>query len=65
MSENLLEIPKLLKANEVAEVLRISKAQAYRLMRTGELKCVRFGPQTVRVRKDDLTEFIKENLIYG
>lgn len=46
-----------LTAPEIAEILRISKALAYRLIAKGEIKSVRFG-RTVRVRDDDLEVFI-------
>jgi excisionase family DNA binding protein len=54
-------IPKLLKLPQVAEILQVSRTQAYRLAATGELPSVRFGVQTVRVRLDDLQKFINEN----
>jgi excisionase family DNA binding protein len=65
MSEIVADVPKLLKASEVARILRVSKAQVYRLMRAGELRCVRFGQQTVRVRQEDLELFIKDNSMFG
>jgi excisionase family DNA binding protein len=52
---------KLLNGNEVAEVLHISRTQAYRLMRSQELKTVRFG-RLVRVRSEDLAQFIQQHL---
>jgi excisionase family DNA binding protein len=56
------QIGQLLKANEVASLLRISKAAAYRLMQSGELPSVRFGGSTVRVRAADLTRFVAEHI---
>jgi excisionase family DNA binding protein len=52
-------IPKLLKINQVAEILQVSRTSAYRLCQSGELPSVRFGPQTVRVRESDLVEYIE------
>ena len=52
---------KLLKADEVAELLNISKAYAYQLMRQRELQSVRIGAAR-RVRPKDLKAFIEENL---
>ena len=49
---------KLLKAKEVAETLQISKAQAYRLMAT-ELPCIRFGANTVRIKYEDLLQYVE------
>lgn len=46
----------LLKVKDVAAILGISQASAYRLMRT-QIPAVRFG-RTVRVRQEDLERFI-------
>ena len=43
---------RLLKAEEVAKYLRISKSGAYRLMQTGEILVVRIG-KVVRVREEE------------
>ena len=51
---------KLLKGIEVAEVLNISKAYAYRLMSEGQIPTIRFG-RSVRVRQEDLDAFIENN----
>ncbi len=51
---------RLLKSKEVAERLSISKAFAYRLMKTGEIPVVRIG-KSVRVLPEKLEEFIKEH----
>jgi len=47
----------LLKAEEVARILGVSKTQAYRLM-ASELPCIRFGGNTVRVRLSDLEAYL-------
>ena len=54
------KVKKLLKAEEVAELLNSSKSEAYRLMQTGQLRTVRFG-RTVRVREEDLEEFLQRS----
>ena len=48
---------RLLKAEEVAKYLRISKSGAYRLMQTGEIPVVRIG-KAVRVREEDIDSFV-------
>lgn len=48
---------RLLKAEEVAKYLRISKSGAYRLMQTGEIPVVRIG-KAVRVREEDIESFV-------
>jgi excisionase family DNA binding protein len=50
---------RLLKGEEVAEYLQISKAHAYVLMKRGEIPSVRIG-KIVRVRLEDLELYIKE-----
>jgi len=52
---------RLLKAIDVAEILNISRAMAYELMRKGEIQTVHIGASR-RVRPIDLQEFIAQNL---
>jgi excisionase family DNA binding protein len=52
----------ILKAGEVAQILGVSKAKAYRLMQTGEIRSIQFD-RTTRVRRQDLDEFIKTHMI--
>ena len=65
MEIDLIERPsigKLLKAEEVAEMLNVSRSFAYALMQTGQLPTVHLG-RSVRVRPEDLAEFVQLNLI--
>ena len=48
---------RLLKPSEVAEILQVSKAFAYALLKRGEIPVVRIG-NLVRVRHEDLDEYI-------
>jgi excisionase family DNA binding protein len=50
----------LLKGNDVARMLNISRAFAYQLMRQGEIPTIRIG-NAVRVRKEDLLAYIDQN----
>lgn len=50
----------LLVPSEVAQILRISRSQAYRLMQTGEIPTVRIQ-SSVRVRMEDLLAYIAAN----
>ena len=52
---------RLLTAGEVAEVLNISRAYAYRLMQQGEIRTVMIG-NARRVRPADLKVFIDDNV---
>jgi excisionase family DNA binding protein len=49
---------RLLKGQEVAHYLNISRALAYRLMQRGEIKIVKFG-KSVRVAENDLRDFVE------
>ncbi len=51
----------LLKANEVAKILNISLAMAYRLIQIGEIRAVQIG-KSRRVRPQDLRQYIESNL---
>jgi len=53
-------VPKLLNAKEVAEILNISKAFAYKLMQTSQLTTICIGSSR-RVRITDLEDFIFRN----
>ena len=55
------ETSKLLKATEVAEILNISRAFAYRLMQRGEIPTVQIGSAR-RVRPVDLQKYIEKNI---
>ena len=51
---------RLLKSDEVAEILQISRSMAYALMKRGDIPTVRIGT-SVRVRPEDLEKYIKDN----
>ena len=50
---------QLLKPADVAEILQVSKAQAYSLLKRGEIPVVRIG-SLVRVRPRDMEQYINE-----
>ena len=52
---------QLLKATDIAYILNISRAMAYRLMQIGEIRTVSIGTSK-RVRKKDLLKYIENNL---
>ena len=58
--ENALIISPLLKAKDVSEILKISRAMAYNLMQRGEIPTVRIG-KARRVRPEDLIKYIESN----
>ena len=50
---------RLLKPAEVADILQVSRAMAYKLLNQGEIPSVRIG-KSVRVRRADLERYINE-----
>jgi len=50
---------RLLKPAEVADILQVSRAMAYKLLNQGEIPSVRIG-KSVRVRRPDLERYIHE-----
>jgi excisionase family DNA binding protein len=54
------KIPRLYRVDEVTTILAISKTHAYRICKSGELPTIRFGKNTIRVRQEDLENFLKE-----
>jgi len=63
MITNNIALDRLLNAVEVARVLNISRALAYRLMQTGEIPVIRIN-HSVRVRMADLEEYIQIHRSY-
>ena len=62
VQEKDLRISPLLKAKDVAEILKVSRAMAYNLMQRGEIPTVRTG-KARRVRPEDLSHIWKIILI--
>jgi excisionase family DNA binding protein len=50
----------LLKGDEVAEILKISRTKAFSLMAQGVIPSIRIG-HNIRVEEADLDEYIKSN----
>jgi excisionase family DNA binding protein len=48
-----------LKPAEVARRLNISVPQVHRILRRGDMPCLRMGPGTVRIRDIDLKAYIE------
>ena len=57
-------IEKLLTAEEVANILNISRSKAYRLMRLKEIPTITIG-KNVRVSAEDLSEYLSKNRSYN
>jgi len=53
---------QLLRAADVARLLNISRALVYKLIADRQIVAVRFG-KTVRVRLEDLEEFISKHIL--
>ena len=53
---------QLLKGNDVAQILNISRSKAYQLMQLGIIPTVRIG-HSVRVQYESLMQFIEKNTI--
>jgi excisionase family DNA binding protein len=56
-----LNVERLLKPNEVAEVLNISRSFAYHLLQSEAIPVIRLG-KACRVRPKDLADYIENNL---
>lgn len=53
---------RLLTANEVADLLRVSRMTVYRLIKTGEMPTVRVG-RSYRFREEDVHSYLMERYI--
>lgn len=57
----MVDVPRFLRPDEVAEVLSVSVAQVYTLMRSGQLAAVKIGRRGVwRVSTEMLEAYIAE-----
>jgi excisionase family DNA binding protein len=54
-------IVRLLNADQVAEILNVSRSHAYSLIQSGQIPSIRLG-RAVRVRPQDLERFIAESV---
>ncbi len=59
-TNNIQQGARLLKPNEVAVLLNISRSFAYHLLQTGAIPVVRLG-KACRVKPQDLAEYIEQN----
>ncbi|MBM3125556.1 MAG: helix-turn-helix domain-containing protein [Chloroflexi bacterium] len=55
---------QLLKSEEVARILHVSRSFAYLLMKRGDIPTVRIG-SAVRVRPEDLERYIEEKAMHN
>ena len=58
-----LDQTRVLRVSEAADMLRLSQAMIYALIKRGELTGLRFG-KSVRVREVDLDAYIQRSLTY-
>ena len=56
---------ELLTIKEVASLLKTSEVTIYRLMRQGELPCIKKGKRFTRIRKTDLEAFLQRHTVIG
>jgi excisionase family DNA binding protein len=53
------ENEKFLTTNEIAEILRVHQRTVQRWVSSNRLKATKVGPKILRVRKQDLDEFLE------
>lgn len=51
---------ELLTPVEVAEVLRVSRSQVFRMIDKGDIPAIKFGPKIIRVRLSELENYVNE-----
>jgi len=57
-------VQRLLKVQDVAEILNIGRSKAYQLIQLEDIPSVRIG-KAVRVHPGDLEEYIQKNRVGG
>ena len=55
---------KLLNTAEVADILHVSRAQGYKMLKEGAIPTVQFG-KSIRVKREDLERYIYEKTRLG
>lgn len=53
-----VEVPELLTAPEVAQLLRCSKYRVYELVKTKKLPSINLGQRGIRFRTDQINQFL-------
>lgn len=53
------ENSQLLTTNEIAEILRVHQRTVQRWISSNRLKAIKVGPKILRVRQQDLNEFLE------
>lgn len=53
----------LLRAEEVAERLRISRPQVYAMAQRNEIPCVRFGRGAIRFPADEIDAWLVQRIV--
>ena len=57
------QVPELLRLSDLAALTRVSRSQLHRLIKSGELRVVRFGRRGgIRVPKRELERFLDQKL---
>jgi len=56
-----MDYDEFLTANQVADLLKLSRAYVYQLIQSGELPALHFG-KSVRVRRQDLIQYLHEKV---
>ena len=54
---------KLLKVDEIAKALKVTKAQVYNLIKDGKIKFTKIGERGTRITEDDFNVFLKNRNI--
>ena len=58
---NINNYPELLKPNEVAKYLKISTTTLNRMLKRGDLECIRINSRGDKVfKKEDIIKFLEE-----
>lgn len=50
----------MLTVKEVANKLRVTEATVRNYIRNGEINAIKFGPRLIRMREEDVNDFIEK-----
>ena len=61
--QDLLAAPDVLTVSDLQKLLSIGRSTAYRLIESGEIRCIRVG-RTIRIPKKFVVDFIEKSIFH-
>jgi excisionase family DNA binding protein len=56
-----MENPDVLRVPEAAKIMKVSRAKAYSLVQSGEIRAIRVGERSIRILREDLNAYLRSH----